>query len=195
MIQLTNSFDLAVQSFLAGRIWLRDHIPFHSKVIDAHIATGSIKIIPGIKKGKSFFYNTAFQCNRCENSSQSRFTIFSCAKCEGPCVYCRHCLKMGRVSSCSTLITWNGPEPVFPKNHLLAWEGILTPLQQLASDELFESTIRKRPHLIHAVCGAGKTEILFEPIYKLLREGKRVCIAAPRVDVILELEPRLRAAF
>ena len=26
-------------------------------------------------------------------------------------------------------------------------------------------------------------------------EGKRVCIAAPRVDVILELEPRLRAAF
>ncbi|WP_246880449.1 DEAD/DEAH box helicase family protein [Sporosarcina sp. 6E9] len=44
-------------------------------------------------------------------------------------------------------------------------------------------------------CGAGKTEILFDPIYKLLEEGKRVCIAAPRVDVILELEPRLRAAF
>lgn len=52
-----------------------------------------------------------------------------------------------------------------------------------------------RPHLIHAVCGSGKTEILFEPIHKLLTAGKRVCIAAPRVDVVLELEPRLRAAF
>ena len=36
---------------------------------------------------------------------------------------------------------------------------------------------------------------MFPPIHKLLIEGKRVCIAAPRVDVILELEPRLRAAF
>ncbi|WP_343034977.1 DEAD/DEAH box helicase [Sporosarcina jiandibaonis] len=110
-------------------------------------------------------------------------------------MYCRHCLKMGRVSYCTTLIAWNGPEPAFPKSHLLAWEGKLTPLQQIASHELFESTIRNRPHLIHAVCGAGKTEILFKPIYKMLLKGKRVCIAAPRVDVILELEPRLRVAF
>lgn len=194
-MQLTNSFDTAVQSFLAGRIWLRDHIPFNSKVIDEQISTGFIKTIPGIKKEKSFFASNTFQCNRCENDTQSRFTIFDCAKCEGPCVYCRHCLKMGRVSSCTTLITWNGPEPVYPKNHLMAWEGILTPLQQKTSNELFESTVQNRPHLIHAVCGAGKTEILFQPIYKLLKEGKRVCIAAPRVDVILELEPRLRVAF
>ena len=194
-MQLTNSFDPAVQSFLVGRIWLRDHIPFNSKIIDAQISTGTIKTIPGIKKEKSFLSTTTFQCNRCENNTQSRFTIFDCAKCEGPCVYCRHCLKMGRVSSCTTLITWNGPEPVYPKNHLLAWEGELTPLQQRASNELYESTVQNRPHLIHAVCGAGKTEILFEPIYKLLQEGKRVCIAAPRVDVILELEPRLRIAF
>ena len=192
---MTNSFDPSVQSFLVGRIWLRDHILFNTKIIDVQISTGFIKTIPGIKKGKSFFTSNTFQCNRCENTTQSRFTIFDCAKCEGPCVYCRHCLKMGRVSSCTTLITWNGPEPDYPKNHLMAWEGILTPLQQKASTELFESTVRNRPHLIHAVCGAGKTEILFEPIYKLLQEGKRVCIAAPRVDVILELEPRLRVAF
>lgn len=192
---MTNSFDPAVQSFLVGRIWLRDHIPFNTKIIDVQISTGFIKTIPGIKKGKSFCTSNTFQCNRCENNTQSRFTIFDCAKCKGSCVYCRHCLKMGRVSSCTTLITWSGPEPVYPKNHLMAWEGRLTPLQQIASNELFESTVRNRPHLIHAVCGAGKTEILFEPIYKLLQEGKRVCIAAPRVDVILELEPRLRVAF
>jgi competence protein ComFA len=195
VISLADFFDSSFQSFLTGRIWLREHIPFNSKMIDAQISNGFVKTIPGIKKRKSLFHNTLFQCNRCENNTQSRFTIFDCVKCEGPCVYCRHCLKMGRVSSCTTLVTWNGPEPVYPKNHLLAWEGKLTPLQQRASDELFESTVRNRPHLIHAVCGAGKTEILFGPIYKLLQEGKRVCIAAPRVDVILELEPRLRAAF
>ncbi|MHA6258379.1 helicase-related protein [Sporosarcina sp. CAU 1771] len=51
------------------------------------------------------------------------------------------------------------------------------------------------PSSLLATCGAGKTEILFIPIFKLLQEGKRICIAAPRVDVILELEPRLRQAF
>lgn len=84
---------------------------------------------------------------------------------------------------------------MYSTTHSIAWEGILTPRQQQASNELAESTELQRPHLIHAVCGAGKTEILFEPIHKQLLAGKRVCIAGPRVDVILELEPRLRAAF
>ena len=37
--------------------------------------------------------------------------------------------------------------------------------------------------------------MLFQPIHYLLKEGKRVCLAAPRVDVILELLPRLTTAF
>ena len=129
-------------------------------------------------------------CNRCENDDPSRFTTFNCAKCEGPCTYCRQCLKMGRVSSCTELIVWRGEQPEYPTTHTLAWQGTLTPLQQQASDELTESQNKKMSHLIYAVCGSGKTEIMFPPIHKLLMEGKRVCLAAPRVDVILELEPR-----
>lgn len=102
---------------------------------------------------------------------------------------------MGRVSTCTELIVWNGESSNYPTAHIMAWHGTLTPRQQQASDELTVSNSKRIPHLIHAVCGSGKTEILFEPIHKLLTEGKRVCIAAPRVDVILELEPRLRAAF
>ncbi|MBB4823617.1 competence protein ComFA [Sporosarcina luteola] len=60
---------------------------------------------------------------------------------------------------------------------------------------MIDSTNKGRSHLIHAVCGSGKTEMLFPPIHELLLAGKRVCLAAPRVDVILELEPRLKAAF
>jgi len=197
VLQLTHTqpFDPAVRDFLTGRIWLRLHTPFSTETIDAHIASQHIKPIPGITSTKTLTNRTHHFCNRCENDNQSRFTTFDCAKCQAPCTYCRHCLKMGRVSSCTELIVWSGEPTTYPTTHALAWQGTLTPRQQQASDELTTSTIKGIPHLIHAVCGSGKTEILFEPIHKLLIEGKRVCIAAPRVDVILELEPRLRAAF
>ena len=192
---MTIPINPAVRDFLAGRIWLRLHTPFPTETIDAHIAAQHIQTINGIQSTKTYTRQTRHFCNRCENDTQSRFTTFDCAKCLGPCTYCRHCLKMGRVSTCTELIVWNGEQPVYPTDHTLAWQGILTPRQQQASDELAASNTQRIPHLIHAVCGSGKTEILFQPIHKLLLEGKRVCIAAPRVDVILELEPRLRAAF
>ncbi|MFJ7932817.1 DEAD/DEAH box helicase [Sporosarcina sp. NPDC096371] len=192
---MTHTFDPAIRDFLTGRIWLRLHTPFSADTIDAHIASNHINTIPGIRSTKTIAGRARHFCNRCENDNPSRFTTFDCAKCNGPCTYCRHCLKMGRVSSCTELVVWNGDLPTYPTTHTLAWQGTLTPRQQQASDELHTSTAKGIPHLIYAVCGSGKTEILFQPIYKLLLEGKRVCIAAPRVDVILELEPRLRAAF
>ena len=189
------TFDPAIRDFLSGRIWLRLHTPFPVERIDSTIESGAIQTVPGIKTRNSFANKFIHFCNRCENDNQSRFTTFDCAKCKGPCTYCRHCLKMGRVSSCTELIIWAGEKPDYPTKHELAWEGTLTPRQQIASNELTESCEKNRPHLVHAVCGAGKTEILFQPIHKLLTEGKRICIAAPRVDVILELEPRFRTAF
>lgn len=192
---MTDKFDVAIQSFLTGRIWHRLHTPFTREQIDVHIASQHIKTIEGIQTKKTFTNQFIHFCNRCENDKQTRFTTFTCAQCDGPCTYCRHCLKMGRVSSCTELITWNAAEPTYPTNHLMSWKGTLTPRQQQASDELAESNAQKIPHLIYAVCGAGKTEILFQPIHKLLIKGKCICIAAPRVDVILELEPRLRTAF
>ena len=41
--------------------------------------------------------------------------------------------------------------------------------------------------LVWAVCGAGKTEVLFAGINRALLAGKRVCLATPRTDVVLEL--------
>ncbi|KLD60566.1 hypothetical protein WP50_09385 [Lactiplantibacillus plantarum] len=43
--------------------------------------------------------------------------------------------------------------------------------------------------------GAGKTEMLFPGIAWALAHQWRVAIASPRVDVCLELAPRLQAAF
>ncbi|QTD41174.1 DEAD/DEAH box helicase [Sporosarcina sp. Te-1] len=188
-------FHAAVRDFLDGRIWLRRHTPFPQDIIDRHIREGFIQTIAGIQTTNAMLNQKHHLCNRCENNDPTRFTTFHCAKCEGPCTYCRKCLKMGRVSTCTDLIVWHGDPVSFPIKHSLAWQGTLTPHQQRAADELTDSMDKGRPHLIHAVCGSGKTEILFQPIYQLLLAGKRVCLAAPRVDVILELEPRLKAAF
>lgn len=192
---MAKTLNEAVRDFLAGRIWLRAHTPFPIEIINEHIALGHIKIMPGIKSTQVILQKTTHFCNRCQNDNFMRFTTFHCAKCNGPCTYCRHCIKMGRVSTCTELIYWAGEQPTFPTNHVIAWHGTLTSLQRRASNELTASNDQNKSHLLFAVCGAGKTEILFEPIHRLLSEGKRICIAAPRVDVILELEPRLRAAF
>ncbi|MEB5454749.1 MULTISPECIES: DEAD/DEAH box helicase family protein [Virgibacillus] len=46
-----------------------------------------------------------------------------------------------------------------------------------------------------AVCGSGKTEMLFSGIEEALRQGMRICIATPRIDVVRELLPRIQQAF
>jgi len=52
-----------------------------------------------------------------------------------------------------------------------------------------------RPFLIWAVTGAGKTEMMFPLIAAERARGGRVAVATPRRDVVLELAPRIAAAF
>ncbi|MEO3947264.1 DEAD/DEAH box helicase [Gorillibacterium sp. CAU 1737] len=49
--------------------------------------------------------------------------------------------------------------------------------------------------LIWAVTGAGKTEMIFPLLQHERAAGRRVLVATPRRDVVLELLPRLRKAF
>lgn len=52
-----------------------------------------------------------------------------------------------------------------------------------------------RPFLIWAVTGAGKTEMIYPLIAAERARGGRVAVATPRRDVVLELLPRISAAF
>lgn len=169
-------------------------MPFPPESIEDAIEQGFIRTIEGVA-AKTTWHGMHYICNRCQNENQSKFTSFQCAQCETACAYCRNCLKMGRVSRCSELLIWIGQAVIFPTAHRMDWQGKLTPAQQKATNELLDSTKQGISHLLHAVCGSGKTEMLFQPIHYLLNEGKRVCLAAPRVDVILELLPRLKVAF
>ncbi|MGB6407780.1 MAG: DEAD/DEAH box helicase [Planococcus donghaensis] len=176
-----------LEEFLTGRIWLRQFIPFPNEQVNQAILNGSITVRLGIVDGK--------QCTRCLEKSPEKIIPFYCDACQKMCYYCRHCIKMGRISSCTELITWALPTPLSLQSHSFNWTGNLTPLQQRASQEVQKSISQKKDHLIYAVCGAGKTELLFSPIFEALKKGLRVCLAAPRTDVVLELTPRLRAAF
>lgn len=104
---------------------------------------------------------------------------------------------MGRMCSCDELILWKAPPPPSTRRtqHAFTWNSQLTTDQARAATELATSLIQNRNHLVSAVCGAGKTEILFSAIYKSLQDGKRVCIATPRTDVVLELFPRFQQVF
>ncbi|WP_084543925.1 DEAD/DEAH box helicase [Paenisporosarcina indica] len=183
-----------VQEFLSGRIWLKEETPFPLTVIDMFIRKGFITPHKGIQSN----YNSLIsqkeknQCRRCGNK---KLITFQCAKCNGPCQYCRHCIRMGRVSSCTELITWSGPLVESSSQHTFNWTGTLTVLQAKASRELLHSVLTNQSHLVHAVCGAGKTELLFPAIFELLTHGQRVCIATPRTDVVLELAPRFQQVF
>ncbi|HET7522313.1 MAG TPA: helicase-related protein, partial [Bacillales bacterium] len=91
---------------------------------------------------------------------------------------------------------WCGPQTTYSeKTHRLVWKGELSPEQKRASQTVGEAVGKGGELLIWAVCGAGKTEVLFEGIEKALTEGMNVCLASPRTDVITELAPRLREAF
>ncbi|KIL42989.1 competence protein ComF [Jeotgalibacillus campisalis] len=105
---------------------------------------------------------------------------------------------MGKASYCNPIVKWSGPEEDLldpPQQPILQWEGTLSIPQQKASDQLVRAVEEKRSTLVHAVCGAGKTELLFQAAAKALEKGQLVCIATPRRDVVQELFPRFQQTF
>lgn len=71
----------------------------------------------------------------------------------------------------------------------------LTDLQQKASDFILENILLKRDCAINAVCGAGKTEIIYDCLKYCLNNDLKVGIAIPRKDVVIELAQRIEKDF
>jgi competence protein ComFA len=184
-------FSPELQDHLQGRKLLLEELPFSLSLIHSHYENGYVSFQKGIVKEKG-----RFQCNRCGNADQHFFASFHCSRCGETCTYCRKCVMMGRVSECTPLLVWHGPEIEFqPPPVILNWQGQLSSGQQQASDAVVQAVQHPEELLVWAVCGAGKTEVLFHGIEKALSLRKRVCITTPRTDVVLELAPRLKQAF
>ncbi|MDQ0199057.1 DEAD/DEAH box helicase [Neobacillus ginsengisoli] len=188
---LNFAFNRELQQLLTGKQLLLDDLPLPFEEIQTHYEHGYVTYRKGIE-----FNGKRPICTRCGNKDPHWFASFPCSRCDEICLYCRYCLMMGRISACTPLIGWNGPAPNIglPPN-ILEWQGNLSEGQTTASNRVVEVIKQNKELLVWAVCGAGKTEVLFAGVEVALAAGKRVCIATPRTDVVLELTPRLKAAF
>ena len=134
-------------------------------------------------------------CNRC-GANRLEDRISAPCPCGEECFYCIRCLQMGKVKKCSVLYHQQ-EENCFDdlEEPIMTWTGKLSFQQQQASEEIVNAIRVGEERLIWAVAGAGKTEMLFQGIADALKDKKRICLASPRVDVCLELAPRLQKAF
>ncbi|SDO37591.1 DEAD/DEAH box helicase [Alkalicoccus daliensis] len=161
------------------------------KVLAVLEAAGEVKSMPALT-------TQPLQCERCGNNEHFGL-VKKCGRCGKACSYCRNCFVMGRMMSCSRLyMLAGGPRRKPAKTAAgMHWEGELSARQSGAAKQLVAAYKegKDKEMLLWAVCGAGKTEMLFPLIAQVLLDEKPVMIATPRRDVVQELEPRLRKAF
>ena len=134
-----------------------------------------------------------FVCNRCLNNDVDYFATFKYK--EKNITYCRRCLDFGIISSETKLYRSSSNHQILPNIGTLNKDFQLSSLQERASNFSKDILKQKKTGIIWAVCGAGKTEMMFESIALALTLGKRVCWAIPRSDVVIELAPRIKEAF
>ena len=147
------------------------------------------EVLPGFNKG-----NGKIVCNRCGNQNVEEFAVGPCIICQKNCHYCLRCLNMGKVKECCVLVAIEEKTPAFsPHSVQLYYKHQMSKEQEKLSQELVKVTDKE--HLVWAVTGAGKTEMIFELMKSVLEEGGRVGLAAPRIDVCNELAPRIKEAF
>ena len=138
--------------------------------------------LPAMRKEKGKLF-----CQRCNSSILEEWHLPIGA------YYCRECLLMERVRSDQALYYF--PQEDFPKQDVLKWRGQLTPFQEKVSEGLLQAVDKQEPTLVHAVTGAGKTEMIYQVVAKVIDDGGAVCLASPRIDVCLELYKRLQNDF
>lgn len=145
------------------------------------------------------------RCQRCGGTTALQ--VVDCLDCGyHQCPSCSECASMGEARGCQGLYALAGEAEAaevaisdLRRNSRLVLPVALTPAQAAAASKVraFVSGTREniRECLVWAVCGAGKTEIVFGGIEEALRQGGSVLFAIPRREIVRELEPRLRAAF
>ncbi|MBY8911570.1 DEAD/DEAH box helicase [Bacillus sp. YC2] len=187
---MTDAESSVLRDFLYGRHLLRTELPFSDECISRYMEKGFIKAEPSVIQHKN-----RCVCRRCGQNEQEYFASFWSVSADRHITYCRSCVMMGRADELTHLYSWNKSDENRWESVKLSWQGTLTEGQQEAAGALIEAMKKKEELLIWAVCGSGKTEMLFPGIEFALNHGLRVCIATPRTDVVLELLPRLKKAF
>jgi len=132
--------------------------------------------------------NGRYQCFRCGSMIDQKLWKLS-----EEVLYCRACIQLGRIRSDQKLYTIAQQD--FEGQEVLNWKGTLTSYQQEVSDGLIQAVKEGGNALVHAVTGAGKTEMMYQVVATAIKSGQAVCIATPRIDVCIELYGRMKDDF
>ena len=119
------------------------------------------------------------ECMRCGNRSKRYFAVY-----QGKSV-CRRCI--GFTGDIADIQANTGEVSI----HL---PFRLSETQRKASHEIYPAS-QTKDVLVNAVCGAGKTELVYETIAKTLEASKTIGLAIARKQVVLQLAKRLADAF
>lgn len=71
----------------------------------------------------------------------------------------------------------------------------LTKSQSRASNEILSHVRNNQSVIVNAVCGAGKTELVYKSIEYFINNNKKVGFAIPRKDVVIEIYNRLKKDY
>lgn len=122
-----------------------------------------------------------YTCPNCLNTDRKYFAF------RNNVLYCRKCLsfygdKVEEKSNNLSLVTLN-------------LNYSLSSLQEEISNNVINAYMNHKNVLINAVCGAGKTELVYGVIKYALEKRQNVGFAVPRRDVVIDLLPRFKSAF
>ncbi|MGZ9586275.1 DEAD/DEAH box helicase [Paenibacillus marinisediminis] len=189
-----------------------------------HALKFRLPILHDPKLNDDVSHTTEPYCRRCGGRGE-KLQESVCESCGSKkCLTCTECLNLGRSRSCALLViglttsdpvqaqahksygpSWNEGKDASDESDLdeLMNPYHLAPAQRDASMKALKylegrrvgGTAGKGEFLLWAVTGAGKTEMMFPLVGYALAARKRVCIATPRRDVVLELKPRIERAF
>lgn len=157
-----------------GRQLLADQVPEQLKDF-------AVPVEATVLKGSDYY------CRRCNTKLREDWLLPEGSQ------YCRECIVFGRISTDDLLYRFK-QEP-FKSQSYLNWQGQLTELQKSISNELVTHIEQGEDVLVHAVTGAGKTEMIYQVIENQLCQGHPVAIVSPRIDVCRELYQRFKRDF
>ena len=140
----------------------------------------------GVKSHKKNYY-----CIRCGNTDNKLFYSYKSE--DKKIVYCMRCIEFGRMDNYLPRFQIN--IPTSNTKRIEKPRTKLSIIQKKASEEVLDNSKKNKNTLVWAVCGAGKTEIVYELVYDAVMSNKRICIAIPRKDVVKELKSRFAKDF
>ncbi|RIO47662.1 DEAD/DEAH box helicase [Staphylococcus hyicus] len=134
-----------------------------------------------------------YQCIQCRTTKTYHFYRYQSPYFKDDIIYCRHCITMGRMDTLRHVFITKSKRMQSDGYYHLPF--MLSEQQTYASQKIVTAIQQKQHLLLHAVTGAGKTEMMFEAISLARQKGDNVAIVSPRVDVVIEVSQRICQTF